>query len=128
MPSYKLYKILHLTGVVLACMTTGAFAYHALLGGTKEAAGRARKMLLGGHGVGLLLILIGGMGAGATAGLFGAGLPWWVSIKLALWMALGALPALPYRRPGSAAHILWVVPVLVALGAWAAGGFMALTR
>lgn len=128
MPSYKLYLILHITGITLATTAAVAFAYHAWLGGTKESGGAPRTRLLGMHGVGMILILVGGMGAGATAGFFADGLPAWLGLKLAFWLTLGALPALPYKRPGLAPHLVWIVPVLVALAAWTAGGFVPLTR
>ncbi len=128
MPSYKLYKILHLLGITLASMTAVAFAYHAWLGGTKESGGLPRKRLLGAHGIGMILIILGGMGAGATAGLFTDGMPGWLAAKVVFWLVLGALPAMPYKRPGLAPHLLWIVPALVALAAWTAGGFLPLTR
>ncbi len=130
MPSYKLYKMLHLGAIVLICMTTAGLAFHAWLGGTKESAGGARKALLALHGVGMLLAFVGGMGAGAQTGAISSehGFQSWVHIKIALWFALGALPALPYRSPRLAASLFVVVPLLVAFAAWVAGGFLPLTR
>jgi hypothetical protein len=130
MPSYKLYKILHLTGIVAVCMTVAGFAFHAWLGGTKDEAGAARKRLLMAHGMAMLLVFAGGMGAAATSGFIadGAGFPGWIWIKFGLWGVFGALPALPYKSPKQAAWLFVVVPVLVAFAAWTAGGFVGLTR
>lgn len=130
MPSYKLYKILHLTAVVAVCMSVAGLAFHAWLGGTKEAAGAARKRLLAIHGGAMIVSVIGGMGAAATAGYLQSGQPFphWLGMKLLLWLIFGALPILPYRAPKQAPWLFVAVPVLFALAAWTAGGFLPLTR
>lgn len=130
MPSYKLYKMIHLGAIVLVCMTTAGLAFHAWLGGTKESAGSARKALLGLHGVGMLLVFVGGMGAGAQTGAISAanGFQYWIHLKIAIWFAVGALPVLPYRSPKLAASLFVIVPLLVVFAAWVAGGFLPLTR
>jgi len=130
MPSYKLYKILHLTGIVVVCMTVAGLAFHAWLDGTREAAGEARKRLLAAPGVAMVVSLVGGMGAAATAGFISSenGFASWIWLKMTLWVIFGALPMIPYRAPEKAARLFIVVPVLLALAAWVAGGFQPLIR
>lgn len=130
MPSYKLYKILHLAGVVAVCMSVAGLAFHAWLGGTKQAAGSARKKLLAVHGAAMFVSLLGGMGAAATAGYLQSGEPFpgWIALKLAIWLLFGALPVLPHRAPKAASWLFVAVPLLVAFAAWTAGGFVSLTR
>lgn len=130
LPSYKLYKMIHLAGVVLVCMSIAGISFHAWLGGTKEAAGKLRKRLLMGHGIGLFLAVLGGMGAGTAMGAISSetGFAGWIWLKMGVWVLFGALPALPYRSPKLAASLFVVVPLLIMLAAWIAGGFLPLTR
>ena len=116
--------------IVAGCMSVAGMSFHAWLGGTKEAAGAARKQLMALHGVAMFLSLLGGMGAAATAGFLGgeAGFPHWVMLKLVLWLIFGALPVLPYRKPEHSKWLFVAVPLLVAFAAWTAGGFLPLTR
>jgi len=130
MPSYKLYKMIHLGGVVLVCMSIAGLAFHAWIGGDKAAAGKPRKSLLALHGAGMFLAFLGGMGVATQVGAISSenGFVGWIYIKIGLWFAIGALPALPYRKPQLAASLFVITPLLVALGAWIAGGFQPLLR
>ncbi len=130
MPSYKLYKLIHLTSLVVAVMSISGVTFHAWLGGTREQAGRLRKRLLGLHGLAMVGMLVGGMGLGAISGAISHQNGWehWIFGKLVLWLVLGALPALPYRYPRAAPWLWLAVPVLVALAGWLAGGLLPLTR
>jgi hypothetical protein len=130
MPSYKLYKMIHVGAIVLVCMSLGGLAFHAWLGGDKVAGGRPRKLLLALHGLGMFGILLGGMGSGSQTGAISpeTGFAPWIHFKFALWVLVGALPAVPYRSPRLAASLFVVVPLLVAFGAWVAGGFLPLLR
>jgi hypothetical protein len=130
MPSYKLYKMLHFAGIVMVVMAIAGVSFHAWLGGAKADAGKPRKVLLAAHGAGMFLILLGGMGAGTAIGAISseAGFASWIHPKLALWAVVAALPALPYRSPKLGAAMFFLLPVLVMLAAWIAGGFAPLTR
>jgi len=130
MVSYKLYRILHIASIVLVCMSVGGLSFHAWLGGDKEGAGTARKRLLMLHGIGMFLVLAGGMGAGARMGAISSenGFASWIFFKLAIWVAVGALPALPYSNPKLAAAMFVALPALVLFAGWVAGGFLPLLQ
>jgi hypothetical protein len=65
-----------------------------------------------GHGIGLFLVLLGGFGMLARLELVSGGLPGWVWAKLAIWLTLGGLMVLPYRRPQFARAVFLAVPTL----------------
>lgn len=114
---YEVYKIAHVIGVVLVFAALGGQAFWVRQGGTKEAT-EGRGMLMATHGVGLLVLLVAGFGMHAKAG-FG----WdqgWVWAKIALWLAIGGLIAVPWRRPDLAVPIWWSLPALGGLAAWLA--------
>ncbi len=130
MLSYKAYKILHIASVVLVCMSVGGLSFHAWLGGDKASGGTARKRLLMLHGIGMFLALAGGMGVGTRMGAISSetGFASWIWFKLAIWVLVGALPALPYRNPKLAAGMFVALPLLVLFAGWVAGGFLPLTQ
>ena len=110
--SYDVYKIIHLFGVFLVLVVLAAMATHAESGASKEEH-RGRKAFLIAHGAGLFLILLGGFGMLARLGLGHEGfLTGWVLGKLAIWLLAGGLLTLPYRRPGLARPLLFLLPVL----------------
>ena len=117
---YQLYKVVHILGIALLVTALGAVALHAVNGGLKRD-NRARALVAAMHGVGLLLVLVGGFGMLARLGFpHGAMFPGWLLVKLAVWGLLGAAIALPYRRPTLARLMLVVVPLLAALAAYMA--------
>lgn len=130
MPSYKLYLLFHFAGIVGSCMTIAGLAGHAMFGGTKESAGGMRKALMAAHGVFMFLVLFGGMGAGAQIGAIASGedFAWWIHIKLAIWLVVGGVVALPYRLGKNAVWLFLAVPLLIAFAGWTAGGFLPLLR
>ena len=117
---YQLYKVVHILGIALVVTALGAMALHALNGGLRRD-NRARALVGAMHGVGLLLVLVGGFGMLARLGFRHGGMfPGWLLVKLAVWVLLGAAVALPYRRPTLARPMLLVVPLLAALAAYMA--------
>lgn len=48
-------------------------------------------------------------------GLAHGNLPGWILVKLACWVVLGVLVAIPYRRPALARPIFWSLPVIGAI-------------
>lgn len=116
--SYEFYKILHLAAVIGVFVSLGAVCFHAMNGGNKAAA-TGRGLVSALHGAGLLLALVAGFGLLARTGLMG-GWPGWVWAKLTLWVLLGALVAVPYRRPDLARPVLLALPVLALVAAWLA--------
>jgi hypothetical protein len=114
MLSYLFYKTLHLTGVFLTLMSLGALAFYLLNGG--EGRPGKKRFLAISHGVGLLLVILGGFGMIARLNIEW---PWpgWIFAKLAIWLALGAMAGILPRRARQAGALWWVC---VALGVAAA--------
>lgn len=81
------FKVIHLAGVI------GLFT--AL--GSIITSGKDGKNKLGGilHGISLILIFIGGFG---MIGMLKYGFPWWVIVKLVIWLAMGAMLSVGKRE------------------------------
>lgn len=108
--SYETYKLIHFAGIF-----TLFFAFGSLFKGDKTTKGAVI-----GHGIGLLLILLGGFGMQAV---YGYGFPAWLIIKIVIWLALGAGIVLAKRKiiKGLAA---WII--IIALGM--ASAYLALKK
>lgn len=113
---YLIYKIIHLTGIAFTVAGLGALAGHALMGGQKGVG--IRRLAIVGHGLGLLLVLLGGFGMLARLNIHW---PWpgWVLAKVGVWVLFGALATVAGKRAGSKLSFV-LVPVLVGLTAWIA--------
>lgn len=113
---YQIYKIIHLVGIAFTVGGLGALAGHALMGGTKGHG--IRKLAVIGHGVGLLLALLGGFGMLARLSIHW---PWphWVLAKVGVWVLFGALSVVAGRKGGAKAAFL-LLPLLMGLAAWLA--------
>jgi hypothetical protein len=117
---YQFYKVVHILGIALLVSALGAVALHALNGGLRRD-NRARALVAVMHGVGLLLVLVGGFGMLARLGFRHGGMfPGWLLVKLGVWGLLAAAVMLPYRRPTLARGMLLVVPLLAGLAAYMA--------
>lgn len=112
------YKLLHIFAVLLTFTVLGGLALHSANGGNRTS-NRQHKLTGMLHGVGLLMILVGGFGILARLGLSG-GFPGWVWAKLALWLVVGLSAAVVKHSPSLSRHLLWLLPVLGGLGAWLA--------
>ncbi len=86
--SPEFYKILHLIGLI--CLFTGIGGF--LTYGSQQAPRVKMVAIL--HGVGLILLLVSGFGMQAK---YGYGFPFWIILKVLLWVGLGALLALAKR-------------------------------
>ena len=118
--SHAFYNVVHVVGVVLVTSALGGAALHAANGGTRET-NRARGLVAALHGLGVLLILVGGFGMLARLGFrHGANFPGWLWVKLAVWAALAALLFVPSRRPALARPVYLALPVLGGLAAYMA--------
>lgn len=111
--SYNFYKVMHLIGMFTIFMAYGALLLNAMSGKGKEGL-VSRKLVMASHGVGLLLILVGGFGLLARTKV---GWPDWIMAKLIIWLFLGGLLALVLRKP-QMAKSLWFG--ILGLGATAA--------
>ena len=111
MMSLETYKVLHVLAVLLAFATLGGLALTVANGATKSTTS-VRRLIAITHGVATLIILIGGFGALAHLDVGHESLPGWVLVKLACWIGLAVLVAVPYRRPALARAVFWSLPVL----------------
>ena len=87
---YLTYRLIHVAGVVLLLLGTGALIADVAAHGKR---GRNRPLALAFHGIGLLVILVSGFGAVAKMELENH-LPAWILPKLVIWILFGALVAL----------------------------------
>ena len=112
-----LYKLIHLFGVFTLLTVMGRYV-------VAKAQDDPLKKVMAWHGSAMLLILVAGFGMLAKLGI-GAPSEWpfWVWVKLLIWVYLGALPFLVRRKPEWG--LIWSIstPLLAVL---AAG--MALTK
>ena len=117
---HSFYNVLHIIGIVLVMSALGGIAMHALNGGTKQT-NVARRLVVSLHGLGMLLILVGGFGMLARLGFpHGAMFPGWLLVKLAVWLTLATIVIVPYRRPALAKPVYLALPVLGGLAAFMA--------
>ena len=114
------YKMVHMLGLVLLFQSLGASLLVTLSGMDTSAFSNA-KMARIMHGVGIVLILVGGFGMMARLGISWP-LPIWIWIKLIIWIVLGLVLTIVKKKPESTR--LWWTLVIV-FGALAAylGGF-----
>ncbi|HET8623009.1 MAG TPA: hypothetical protein VFM14_05565 [Gemmatimonadales bacterium] len=119
MMSYQAYKVIHLVGIFLTLGALAGLALAAANGATKQT-NPARRLIAVFHGVGLFVLLLGGFGLLARLGITHGSFPGWVWAKLGLWVLIGALVAVPYRRPDLARAVFVSIPLLGGLAAWLA--------
>ena len=111
---FEFYKVLHILGVLLLFAALGGLSLTVANGATR-ATSSVRKLVAITHGIAMFIILLGGFGALARMGLAHGNLPGWILVKLACWVVLGVLVAIPYRRPLLARPIFWSLPVIGAI-------------
>ena len=112
--TYDAYRYLHNLGFFLLFLGLGAVFFHAATGGEKRIPARPLAMVT--HGLGSVLVLVGGFGMLARLDL--GGLPGWIHPKLLVWLLLSLAVALPYRKPALARPVFILLPVLGAIAAW----------
>lgn len=113
--SLEFYRVLHLVGIFLLLMSLGGLGLHIINGGTREFANRRLFAIT--HGIGLVITLIAGFGLLAKLQLMGA-LPAWAWTKLVVWLWMGVIPVVFYRRR-EMAKVLWFAVFAVAIfAAW----------
>ena len=106
--SLAVYKIIHFLGIIMLFMSLGGVLMVSISGG--EESRKSRKLLRINHGVGLLLILLGGFGMLARLGILWP-LPGWVIAKILIWLMLGGLIALVLQSDLS--KLIWVMIILL---------------
>lgn len=119
MEKYEIYRLIHFTGIFVLL-----FAFGSLFTGEKSTKGAAI-----GHGIGLLLILLGGFGmhASPVGGefklkdtyrlIYGTTFPTWLILKIVIWLALGACMVLAKRRVIKGA-LAWILIIGLAVGSY----------
>jgi len=115
---YEAYKVLHVFSVILTFTVLGGLALHSANGGNRGSNGSSKLTGIL-HGVGLLMILVGGFGLLARLGTSG-GFPLWVWFKLAIWLLVGASAVVIKRSPALSKALLLVLPLLGGVAAWLA--------
>lgn len=115
MISYEVYKILHILSIVVFFSASTAAFFTDLP--------RYMKII---SGVATLFIFVAGMGLLARIGLdHGAGFPFWVWAKMAIWLVLAILLPVGAKRAPQSARL----PILgVAFALLAASHYFALYR
>lgn len=111
---YEFYKLLHYIGIFMTITALGGVFIFAANGGKKES-NKFRRLVGITHGVGLVLVLVAGFGMLARLQL--GGFPTWVALKVGIWLLLGGLLPVVYKRPETA-RPLWTL--LIAISAIAA--------
>ena len=116
MLDYNVYKIIHIVGLVLVFLGIGA----VLLGA--RDSGRPPRSAAALHGIGLLVMLVGGFGMMARLEIE---FPWpvWLFGKLGVWIVLAIMPVLARRGVARGA-----VGVLLAIGLVAASAWLAIYK
>jgi uncharacterized membrane protein len=109
--SYAVYKLMHYLGIFVLITALAATSMHVLRGGSRTDNPYRRALGIA-HGIAAALILTGGFGMLARLGVMHGALPNWIYAKLAIWVALAAAMALPYRGRGYARALLIAVPLL----------------
>lgn len=118
--SRNFYEILHIVGIALMFVAIGGVAVHAANGG-KKGESATRKLVSIGHGIGALLVLVGGFGMLARMGMqHGAGFPAWLWVKIAIWLVLSAVVLIPYRKPALARPFFVLLPLLAGVAVYMA--------
>ena len=88
--SYELYKVIHLSGIIVLFLSLGAFACFRVFA-SKESNRKNYKLLAMTHGISLLVVLVAGFGLLARTGAAEGGFPVWIYGKLAVWLLAGGI-------------------------------------
>jgi hypothetical protein len=108
----ELYRVLHVLGALALFLGLG--------GALSHEPGKAPKIFVGLHGLGLLALIVAGIGVAHRTNL---GWPNWLIAKMGVWVLLGALPMLVRR-----AIINRFLGLLLALGLGGAAAWLAITK
>ncbi len=110
--SYTFYICLHLIGLISLFYALGGVALHLKNGGTRDF--KHRRLIMITHGVSLVVVFVSAFGLLARINITW---PWplWVWAKLALWLSLGGIVRLFFKKPQLAGILYFVVLTLGAL-------------
>ena len=117
MISYAIYKNMHFLGIFMILVAMGGLILQQINTRTREQAWRRPVAIT--HGIGMVLVLVGGFGLLARLGIHW---PWpgWVIGKVIIWLVFGVLIAVIGRSPSLAKPLWWITIALGALAAYLA--------
>jgi hypothetical protein len=117
MISFLIYKNIHLLGVVMILVAMGGLILQQINISTREKPWRRPVAIT--HGIGMVLVLLGGFGMLARLGIHW---PWpgWIIGKIVIWVIFGALLAVIGRMPALAKPLWWITIALGGLAAYLA--------
>lgn len=119
--SHQFYNLVHIVGIVLAMSALGGAAMLAIATPAGMVPRPERRLLAMLHGVGVLLVLVGGFGMLARLGVMhGGGFPGWIWVKLGVWGVVAGALLVPRRNPALAKPLLLALPVLGGLATYMA--------
>lgn len=117
MISYEIYKILHITGILMVFIgLAGILAARMIV---PQIPDRTRRLFFLLHGLGLIIALVAGFGLAARLGI-ARSMPMWVYAKILIWLVLGASIALAKRKGQMGAPIIFLFLALGSTAAWLA--------
>jgi hypothetical protein len=106
--------------VEIAAHIVGAFLLFSAVGALCLGAAddpRGRKLGAMGHGIGLVLLLLTGLGIVFRGDI---GMPLWVLLKIAIWVVMSVSLVVIRRAPGLRLPLFFLLPVLGGIAAWLA--------
>ncbi|HSF32973.1 MAG TPA: hypothetical protein VLK82_21185 [Candidatus Tectomicrobia bacterium] len=111
------YKNLHLIGVFMILVALGGVILQQIQAAPRQHTWRRPVAIT--HGIGMVLVLVGGFGMLARLGIFW---PWpgWIVGKIIIWLVLGLLIAVIGRAPALAKPLWWISIALAAIAAYLA--------
>jgi hypothetical protein len=111
------YKLIHLLGILMLFSGLSGVLFAAFVATPGPVKMQAR--LLGSifHGVGLILVLLGGVGMAHRLGLFHGAIPYWLLGKMVIFVYFGMAIMMAKRRPWAISILL---PTFILLGGVAA--------
>jgi hypothetical protein len=117
MISYAIYKNMHFLGIFMILVAMGGLILQQINTRTREQVWRRPVAIT--HGIGMVLVLVGGFGLLARLGIHW---PWpgWVIGKVIIWLVFGVLIAVIGRSPSLAKPLWWITIALGALAAYLA--------
>lgn len=116
---YSVYKLIHLTGILMLFLSLGGITMHSIIGGERNHSWRKPVGIT--NGLGLILTLIGGFGLLARIGVAHGAMPGWAYSKLGIWLIFVIL-AVVVVRIKTLAKSLWTIALFLgAIAAYLAG-------
>ena len=113
MLDYNVYKVIHIIGLALLFIGVGV----VMLGARED--GRAPRGAAALHGVGLVVMVVGGFGMMARLKIE---FPWpiWLFGKIGVWIVIGVLPMLAKRGVVRGMAGVLLAAALAGVSAWLA--------